>query len=78
VLFFLHKQDESKKLTSFKPNSRTEKEHELEIEVSASAVREQGQRALRGEPHQYAELIEGLIDNVRVLTRTVPDQRAVL
>jgi hypothetical protein len=55
-----------------------EKEHELEIELSATAVREQGQRALKGEPHQYGELIEGLMDNVRVLTRNVPDHSATL
>jgi polynucleotide 5'-triphosphatase len=55
-----------------------EKEHELEIELSAAAVREQGRRALAGEPHQYGELIEGLMDNVRVLTRNVPDHSATL
>ena len=55
-----------------------EKEHELEIEVSAAAVRDQGTRAMTGQPHQYAALIEGLMDNVRVLTRAVPDHSAVL
>ncbi|KAA8577091.1 hypothetical protein EYC84_007098 [Monilinia fructicola] len=43
--------------------TRTEKEHELEIELSAAAVREQGLKARNGEPHDYAKLVEGLIDN---------------
>lgn len=55
-----------------------EKEHELEIEVSAAAVRDQGKRAMTGQPHKYSELIEGLMDNVRVLARAVPDNSAVL
>ncbi|KAJ3495059.1 hypothetical protein NLG97_g3666 [Lecanicillium saksenae] len=48
---------------------RGDKEHELEIEVSASAVIEQGRRAMAGESHGYQELIEGFVDNVRVLAR---------
>ena len=55
-----------------------EKEHELEIEVSAAAVRDQGQRAMHGKPHQYRELIEGFMDNIRVLTRAVPENSTVL
>jgi polynucleotide 5'-triphosphatase len=55
-----------------------EKEHELEIEVSSAAVREQGKRALAGQPHKYRELIEGFMDNVRILARAVPDDSAVL
>lgn len=53
---------------------RMEKEHELEIEISAAAVRDQGQRAARNEPNEYLSLVEGMIDNVRVLQRNVPPQ----
>lgn len=51
-----------------------EKEHELEIEISTAAVRDQGQRAARNEPNEYLSLVEGMIDNVRVLQRNVPPQ----
>lgn len=46
-----------------------EKEHELEIELGAGVLIEQGRRALAGESHMYQELVEGLLDNVRVLAR---------
>lgn len=49
--------------------SKTEKEHELEIEVSSAAVREQGQLVLAGQPNQYEDLIRGFVDNVRILAR---------
>jgi polynucleotide 5'-triphosphatase len=49
-----------------------EKEHELEIEVATPAIREQGQRAMSGQPNEYLALVEGFIDNVRVLARAVP------
>ncbi|UNI24906.1 mRNA-capping enzyme subunit beta [Purpureocillium takamizusanense] len=48
---------------------RTEKEHELEIEVSPEIVLDQGNRAMNGAPHRYQELVEGLVDNVRLLAR---------
>lgn len=48
---------------------RLEKEHELEIELSAAALIEQGRRAANNEPHQYPDLVEGLIDNVRLIAR---------
>ncbi|RQM08422.1 hypothetical protein DH86_00000448 [Scytalidium sp. 3C] len=51
---------------------RTEKEHELEIEIATAAIRDQGQKAASGEPNEYLSLVEGLIDNVRVLARSVP------
>ncbi|OAQ96929.1 hypothetical protein LLEC1_03116 [Akanthomyces lecanii] len=50
-------------------SQRGDKEHELEIEVSGAAVIEQGRRAMTGEPHGYQELVEGFLDNVRVLAR---------
>lgn len=52
--------------------NRTEKEHELEIELSAAALRDQGQRAVASQQNEYLTLVEGLIDNVRVLARNVP------
>ncbi len=30
---------------------------------------EQGRRAAGGEPHAYQELVDGLVDNVRILAR---------
>lgn len=48
---------------------REEKEHELEIELSAGTLIEQGRRARNGEAHAYPELVEGLVDNVRILAR---------
>jgi hypothetical protein len=48
---------------------RSEKEHELEIELASGMLIEQGRRALSGAPHRYQELVEGLVDNVRVLAR---------
>jgi len=42
---------------------------EVEIEVSTTSIREHGGKALKGLPHQYPELVEGLLDNYRVLAR---------
>jgi hypothetical protein len=53
--------------------SRMDKEHELEIELSPEMLIEQGRRAMDGAPHRYSELVEGLIDNVRVLARKAND-----
>lgn len=53
---------------------RLEKEHELEIELAAQALIEQGRRVQEGKPHRYPELVEGFIDNVRTLARRA-DQR---
>ncbi|RFU30352.1 hypothetical protein B7463_g5994, partial [Scytalidium lignicola] len=53
---------------------KIEKEHELEIEIATAAVREHGQRAAAGEQNEYVTLVEGLLDNVRVLARAVPPQ----
>lgn len=48
---------------------REEKEHELEIELDPQIVIEQGRRAAQLEPHAYRELVDGLLDNIRILTR---------
>jgi polynucleotide 5'-triphosphatase len=59
-------------LTPFQGVNRVDKEHELEIEVSTAAIMDQGRKAASGEPNEYLALVEGLIDNVRVLSRNVP------
>lgn len=61
----------SRELTNFK-TGKPEKEHELEIELSGAAVIDQGRKAGSGQPHKYPELIEGFINNIRVLARAVP------
>lgn len=48
---------------------RVDKEHELEIELSSTMLIKQGRRAQAGEPHMYTELVDGFIDNVRLLAR---------
>ncbi|RKF62570.1 mRNA-capping enzyme subunit beta [Erysiphe neolycopersici] len=52
---------------------RMEKEHELEIEISTSAVMDQGRRAARGDLNEFVPLVEGFLNNVRVLSRFVND-----
>ncbi|PMD12560.1 mRNA triphosphatase CET1 [Hyaloscypha hepaticicola] len=59
-------------VTSINGINRVDKEHELEIEVSTEAIMDQGRKAASGEPNEYMALVEGLIDNVRVLARNVP------
>ena len=48
---------------------RTEKEHELEVEVDPTQVIEQGRRAMEGQPNQYIEVVEGFVNNIRILAR---------
>ena len=60
-----------KMLTTRLQRERTEKEHELEIEVLSELLIQQGRRAAGGEPNKYQELVEGLVDNVRLLARKV-------
>ncbi|KAI4250131.1 MAG: hypothetical protein L6R40_000303 [Gallowayella cf. fulva] len=54
-------------------NSASEKEHELEIELSTAAVREQIHRVLNQQPNAYEDLIKGFIDNVRTVARYCKD-----
>jgi hypothetical protein len=49
------------------------KEHELEIELNPTTAIDQGRRAMSGQPHRYAELVEGFVDNIRILARTSGD-----
>lgn len=46
-----------------------EKEHELEVEIDPGPVIEQGRRAMEGQPHQYVEVVDGLVNNIRILAR---------
>ncbi|KAK4154230.1 CYTH-like domain-containing protein [Chaetomidium leptoderma] len=48
---------------------RTEKEHELEIEIDPTPVIDQGRRAMEGQSHQYVEVVDGLVNNIRILAR---------
>lgn len=56
-----------------KNTQRVDKEHELEIELSPDILIDQQRRAMRNEPHQYPQLVEGFVDNVRVLARKSRD-----
>ncbi|KAH8655947.1 CYTH-like domain-containing protein [Ilyonectria robusta] len=48
---------------------RMDKEHELEIELAPGITIDQGRKAISGAPHRYQELVEGFVDNVRILAR---------
>ncbi|KAL8776296.1 MAG: hypothetical protein Q9213_008323 [Squamulea squamosa] len=50
-------------------NAKVEKKHELEIELSTAAFREQALRALRSQENRYEDLVKGFIDNVRIVVR---------
>ncbi|KAL9102808.1 MAG: hypothetical protein Q9163_002086 [Psora crenata] len=50
----------------------SDREHELEVEVSSEEVRRQATLLQRGEINQFAVLIAGFVDNVRMLARQVP------
>lgn len=51
-----------------------EKEHELEIELNPRLLVEEGRKAASGGVHRYQELVEGFVDNIRVLTRKAREQ----
>jgi hypothetical protein len=55
--------------TNVQNTQRMDKEHELEIELNHLALLDQGRRAMSGAPHRYQELVEGFVDNVRLLAR---------
>jgi hypothetical protein len=48
---------------------QVKKEHELEIELAADTLLDQGRKAKDGLPNRYPELVEGFVDNVRLLAR---------
>ncbi|KAG9249106.1 CYTH-like domain-containing protein [Calycina marina] len=45
------------------------KSFEVEIEVAASAIREEGQKVMNHQDNRYVDLVEGLLDNYRVLVK---------
>ncbi|KAH8655251.1 CYTH-like domain-containing protein [Xylariales sp. PMI_506] len=49
-----------------------EKEHELEVEMRAEALLEQGQRLQQGRENVFANLVEAFVNNIRVLARRCP------
>ncbi|KAI4258583.1 MAG: hypothetical protein L6R42_005002 [Xanthoria sp. 1 TBL-2021] len=63
-------------LTQVKPTEiahQSEKEHELEIEVSSAAVRQQIDLVIQNQPNRYEDLVQGFVDNVRTLARFCKD-----
>lgn len=60
-------------LANYSQQTRVEREHELEIELNPDKLIEQGNRAMNGEAHRLPELIEGLVDNIRILARKAND-----
>lgn len=52
--------------------NQIKREHELEIEVSTHALIDQGRRAQAKQPNEYQSLVEGFLNNVRVLAKRVP------
>lgn len=46
-----------------------QKDHELEIEIDPTKLKDEFARAVRGQSSQYEVLVRGLLDNVRLLSR---------
>ncbi|KAI0144441.1 mRNA triphosphatase CET1 [Xylariaceae sp. FL1272] len=49
------------------------KEHELEIELDSKVLLEQGRRLINREENRYTDLVDGFIDNIRLLARRCAD-----
>lgn len=47
----------------------SEKEHELEVEISTEQIRIQLGNLKAGQPSRYEDLVRGFLDNVRILCR---------
>jgi hypothetical protein len=60
-------------LTPSKQGGHPKKEHELEVELNPDALIDQGKRAMNGQPNQYADLVDGFLNNIRVLARKATD-----
>ncbi|KAI1463254.1 mRNA triphosphatase CET1 [Daldinia caldariorum] len=48
------------------------KEHELEVELDARSLIEHGRMLMQRKPNRYEDLVDGLVNNVRVLARRCP------
>ncbi|KAK3985296.1 CYTH-like domain-containing protein [Cladorrhinum sp. PSN332] len=62
-------------LTQVTSPGSSSKEHELEVEIDANTVVDQGRRAQSGQPHLYLELVSGLVNNIRVLAQKAAEFR---
>jgi hypothetical protein len=67
-----HYQIDLTQVTTMGPHG-PKKEHELEVELNPEALIDQGKRAMNGQPNQYADLVDGFINNIRVLARKAKD-----
>ncbi|KAI1074819.1 mRNA triphosphatase CET1 [Whalleya microplaca] len=54
------------------PDLNVAKEHELEVELDSRTVIQHGRLVIGGEENKYTDLVEGLVDNVRLLARNCP------
>ncbi|KAI1393052.1 mRNA triphosphatase CET1 [Hypoxylon trugodes] len=54
------------------PHHGTAKEHELEVELEARPLIDHGRMLMRQEPNRYEDLVDGLVNNVRLLARRCP------
>ena len=64
-----HTMGRSGVLTDLQATSHADKEHELEVEVDTAALRKQGKLLQAQHENQYADLVRGFVDNVRLLAR---------
>lgn len=56
-------------------HTKVDREHELEVELNPDILIDQGHKAMSGQKHRLPELIEGLVDNIRVLAGKANDMR---
>jgi hypothetical protein len=48
------------------------KEHELEIELDSKTLLQHGRLLMQGQPSKWEQLVDGLVDNIRVAARRCP------
>jgi hypothetical protein len=54
-------------------NQGHDKEHELEVEIfHMDSFRQQGMRLKEGQPSDYVQMVNGFVDNIRLLQRHLP------
>lgn len=56
-------------LTQVSHDNQSRMEHELEVEISTEQIRQELDNLQNGRPSKYEELVRGLLDNVRLLSR---------